>query len=379
MNMKQVFEANTKLRRVICAVLVAIMVFGMIPLAAPKAEAVGANQTLYFQPNNAADDDAWFGACFHNGSGDNNPIWERMVSDGQGKYYCTVPNGKQKVSIVRFAPYHTEMSWSNFWNQTNDLNLNEGNCFVVNNFDGRMYGYWTDIADVVTPSQPTETTAPSGTDVIAYLAGEMNSWSTSATPLLGSGNVGSVTVNLEVGTYKFKIYVDNGWRGNGGEINDNGELTIPKNGSDCVLKATGGTYTFTFNKSTNKIVVSHTGGGGGETTPTTPADDTKLYVNTTFYDYKSDHELGGGKLSERGWFNLETDGWGSWYIFRKFNNALSTYYGNNSVKVPIYMGHFQPTWGDDLNYGITYREFAEKYNENGNYIGRLYGFENSVA
>jgi hypothetical protein len=73
----------------------------------------------------------------------------------------------------------------------------------------------------------------------------------------------------------------------------------------------------------------------------TPAANT-MYVGTTFYDYYTDYELNGYNRKDYG-------NWGgasqrSWVPFRHFNQALSTYYSTNGVKVPIYVGHFQPHW-----------------------------------
>ena len=203
--------------------------------------------------------------------------------------------------------------------------------------------------------------------VAAYLAGVMNDWSTTSLPLYGSdGITGSVTIELSAGTYKFKIVHNGTWYGNSGSFTDTTTTTsssgwdMSSSAGDCTLNATGGTYTFTFNNSTKKLVVTHksSGGSGGTT------DDTKLYVGTTFYDYRSDDELNNKSLSSRTWWDVCYD---SWYIFRNFNKALSDYYSKNNVKIPIYMGHFQPDWGD----------YGYQFNDSG--FSNIYGFEGWVA
>lgn len=266
--MKQVFEANTKLRRVICAVLVAIMVIGMIPLAAPKAAAIGSGDILYLKPNGATDAGAWFAVWFFGGSGADQMV--RMEKYDNNLYYCTVPEGGYtKCTFVRKNPSNQNLDWNGVWNQSSDQYLSSGNRFVVN--DGSMNGGWDTIADVVTPSQPT-----------------------------------------------------------------------------------------------------------------TPEENTTLYVNTTFYDYKSDHELNGNPLSSKEWKGFDNgNGWDSWYIFRNFNSHLSGYYdgdsqGNNKVKVPIYMGHFQPISGY-----YDYKDFESQknyhlYGYDGNNENRFMSVNNSL-
>ena len=107
--MKQVFEANESLRRVICAVLVAIMVIGMIPLAAPKAAAAMDGKTLYIKPNGGIGDDAVYFAHFYNDGSNFQDV--KMTENSEGNHYCTVPNGFAKVVIVRMKPGSTSIGW----------------------------------------------------------------------------------------------------------------------------------------------------------------------------------------------------------------------------------------------------------------------------
>ena len=107
----------------------------------------------------------------------------------------------------------------------------------------------------------------------------------------------------------------------------------------------------------SKIYVNGSGweaynsGGGSGTTVTvvdiddteafSPADDT-YYVNASFYDYYTDYELdGNNRDSDTSGMDKDND----WVVFRNFNTALSNYYSSNSVKIPLYVGHFQPEWG----------------------------------
>ncbi len=97
-------------------------------------------------------------------------------------------------------------------------------------------------------------------DVQYYLMGSMNSWGGAV--MAESGNIASVTVHLEPGTYEFKISRDGAWWGNSGTIVDTtlntssvGWEMSTSNGDNCKLQAFGGYYTFNFNKSTGYLEV----------------------------------------------------------------------------------------------------------------------------
>lgn len=88
-----------------------------------------------------------------------------------------------------------------------------------------------------------------------------------------------------------------------------------------------------------------------------------FYVTSTFYDYYTDYELNG---SNRDTYDV-TNGPSqrNWVTFRQFNQALSDYYEENSVAIPIYTGHFQPSYS---NWGTTFATIASTLN--------LYGYDN---
>ena len=102
-------------------------------------------------------------------------------------------------------------------------------------------------------------------DVRVWLPGSFNGWDTSAT-LMSEKSNGTVSVSLKLdpGTYTFKVYTGGVWYGNGGTIEDTTTATssvgweMVDGYGDCTLVATGGTYTFTFNKSTRMLVVDYT-------------------------------------------------------------------------------------------------------------------------
>lgn len=95
-----------------------------------------------------------------------------------------------------------------------------------------------------------------------YLSGSFNSWDQSDAFIKTSdANVVTRTIELSAGTYKFKVIEGSTWLGNGGTIEDtttknsNGGWVMSSDAGDCTLKANGGTYTFSFNTSTNKLIV----------------------------------------------------------------------------------------------------------------------------
>ena len=78
-------------------------------------------------------------------------------------------------------------------------------------------------------------------------------------PSASNKNVGSFTIDLEPGTYKFVIHEDgtDNWYKNGGTINDTcSNWIFVTSGADTTLVATGGTYTFQFSISNKALTVT---------------------------------------------------------------------------------------------------------------------------
>ncbi len=391
--MKQVFKANESLRRLVCALLVAIMVIGMIPLTAPKAAALSEGDRIYLKPNaNWKTANARFAARFYRDNGEEK--WMSMFADGE-YYYCEVPAGNYpKVIFCRMNPANTTNNWENKWNQTADLTIptNGDNCYTVGEgaWDNGA-GNWSKINSPTNPPASSET---------AYLRGTMNNWADTANPMTGTNGILSTTITLNAGTYEFKVFYNNVWYTNTGSFTDttgSGGWDMYQNEKNCTLIATGGSYTFSFNTSTKKLVVTHNSSGGGSTTtPTNPdigdptettapgssvgtvvdiekatftEDKNKLYIGTTFYDYYTDWELNGENLDSH-------NHWGFYfpdhsYPFGQFNQALSSYYNTNKAKVPIYVGHFQPDCfgGDGLFSSKGISLYGYKDSENGKAYG----------
>lgn len=130
---------------------------------------------------------------------------------------------------------------------------------------------------------------------------------------------------------------------------NNGFLTIPNNRNKYKITSySNGSSAGAWDE--NWYTPDDSGGGGGttgtvvdidDTEAFSPADDT-YYVNASFYDYYTDYELGGKNRDSN---NADLNKDNAWVVFRNFNTALSNYYSSNSVKIPLYVGHFQPEWG----------------------------------
>ncbi|MBQ7999994.1 MAG: InlB B-repeat-containing protein [Ruminococcus sp.] len=101
-------------------------------------------------------------------------------------------------------------------------------------------------------------------ELTVFLMGSFNEWQqVDAMMPADDSNVVSVEVELDAGTYYFKVLQDGEWFGNPGIIEDTTEITsasgwLMEIGADnCTLNATGGLYTFNFNLSTGSLIVLH--------------------------------------------------------------------------------------------------------------------------
>ena len=100
-----------------------------------------------------------------------------------------------------------------------------------------------------------------------YLKGDFNSWGTgNAMTYVDGQNAVTTTISLDAGTYKFKINNDNYgiWYGNSGTIVDSTTSSsstgweMSTSAGDCTLQATtGGKFTFTFNMSTQRLIITN--------------------------------------------------------------------------------------------------------------------------
>ena len=177
-----------------------------------------------------------------------------------------------------------------------------------------------------------------------------------------SGNIYSIKIPNEASlskSWKFRRDDPNNWDTNWNSVSTD----LPTDGKNC----------FKVTKWDNQGTWSTYGGGTVTGTVVdikseafSPADDT-YYVNASFYDYYSDYEVDGYNRDNNPTGFVKGD---HWLTFKKFNGALSSYYRNNNVKIPLYVGHFQPDWKTDgQKWGWKYQDM--KGSES------LYGFKQS--
>lgn len=124
-------------------------------------------------------------------------------------------------------------------------------------------------AMVLVQAESTEYPAPVEPKVA--LPGSFNDWNQSR--FMEDGDTEGImtkTLYLAPGTYEFKIKVGDSWLGNSGTIQDTTTTTSSVGWEmsasiqdNCKLTATGGAYTFTFNKTSNMLIIAHVAEGQG--------------------------------------------------------------------------------------------------------------------
>ncbi len=127
--------------------------------------------------------------------------------------------------------------------------------------EGHAFAGWDKAFDNVTEDITVTATY---SELTGFLMGSFNNWQkVDALMPTSDSNVVSIEIELEEGTYLFKILQDGEWFGNPGIIEDTTEKTsatgwLMEIGADnCTLQASGGLYTFSFNLTTGSLVVQH--------------------------------------------------------------------------------------------------------------------------
>ncbi len=133
--------------------------------------------------------------------------------------------------------------------------------------DGKYY-YMDAATDYAggTLDEVTTAVTPYALATDVYLAGEMNSWSTTANEFrkaTGEATTASVTVNLTAGTHQFKLVINGAWKGNnstmqrGGDGVHEGGWSFDDDGNCQIVADVAGDYTFTWNLDTKKLTVAY--------------------------------------------------------------------------------------------------------------------------
>ena len=127
-----------------------------------------------------------------------------------------------------------------------------------------------------------------------YIKGDFNGWKDTNPLYTTSGNVTTTTIKLNADTYKFKVWKKTGdvWYGNNGTIKDTTTTSSPdgwtmnnegSDAGDCTLEATGGTYTFTFDTNTNKLIITKGAAGNTATVISQDTDGNTLIGESLAY------------------------------------------------------------------------------------------------
>ncbi len=135
-------KKTSKIKRILSLLLTLCMVLGMVNV--PVAHATEEGKTLkmlYLKPSTEwTSDGARFAAYFF-GNGD---TWVSMSdSNGDGVYEVSAPTGYSSVIFCRMNGGNATNDWSNKWNQTADLVVDEGKnnmCYDISGWDA---GSWT--------------------------------------------------------------------------------------------------------------------------------------------------------------------------------------------------------------------------------------------
>ena len=202
-----------------------------------------------------------------------------------------------------------------------------GNTFTVSN--GYISGDIGDTGIAVVYKTEHSGTFTKGEVTEVSVAGDFNGWDASADRMIAKdGNSVTTTMFLDKGTSNFKISTVNGiWMGNSGTIEDTTTATSDvgwsmssANQDNCVLEASGGKYTFTFNVSTGMLIVDYE-----DTTDTT----SHVYLKGSFNEWGTTHpmEYTSGKNVVTTTMVLEK----GTYTFKLNHSDIDVWYGNTGT------------------------------------------------
>ncbi|MGN0489728.1 MAG: CotH kinase family protein [Ruminococcus sp.] len=190
-------------------------------------------------------------------------------------------------------------------------------------------------------------------------------------------NVVTYTAKLDSGTYAFKICENGTWLGNNGTIVDTTTTTsssgwdMESDKGDCKLQASGGTYTFTYKKDTNKLIIEYSANptltdptlsvvGEG---PFYVGDNVKVSAvfdsNTTTYDYtikKDGVVVGtastGNAVAESNIIDIATalSGAGEYEVSV---TAKASGYNDATKSITFTVNDFAQVYSDKIDYSIS--------------------------
>ena len=241
---------------------------------ATEAPTTAPANTTYLKVNaNWAQANARFAAYLWN---DNSNTWVSATKYADGVYAVAVPDGYTNIIFTRMNPATTENNWSDVWNQTADLKVELGKVYVM--AEGawdKGEGEWKNLDQPATTAPATEpaTTAPATTAPVTEPTTVSPSTEPTTAPasgvsvfgdinldlVKGSDDVYTASTDLEKGTYSFRINNNGTTYCNGATFTDKTTNVAysTKWKAATKLVANGGTYTFKYNVSTNKLSIEY--------------------------------------------------------------------------------------------------------------------------
>ncbi len=127
---------RTFAKRVLCLLMTAAMLFGILPVLGSAASGT----TLYLNPGPWNVDGAKFAVYYWNNSGSH---WAAMSLNSEGKYEAVIPSGYSNIIFCRMDTTGN-LDWDHKWNQTKDLTIptNGNNCYTVTGWEASS-GSWS--------------------------------------------------------------------------------------------------------------------------------------------------------------------------------------------------------------------------------------------
>ena len=180
-------------------------------------------------------------------------------------------------------------------------------------------------------------------NLMAFLAGTMNSWNTSANAMQSIGGTKVAgSIYLTTGTYEFKIVYNDGWYGNAGTISGSASGWVMDSDANCTLNAQyDGMYTFVYDTAANTLDVY------SKITET-------LYLRGTFNDWGTTDALSGtGTAVQTATVTLEA----GTYQFKVGNDDWT--FGTPADNISVTLDHkstltVTAAWNGDGTWTMTY-------------------------